>query len=256
MTAGPHVERRLSRSKPGTIGVLLVLAAGAWVISGARMAGMDAGPSADLGATGWFMATWVVMMVAMMVPVVAPMAARYGPARWSMTARTAHGATFVGVYLAVWAAAGLLTYELLTGARHVFGSAFAWEHAGRWAAVAVLVIAGAYQLTSRKRRSLDHCREVTGSKGTVAGARAGVYCLGSSWAMMAALFALGVMSLWWMALVGVLIAAERLPRVSTPGRLAAAAVFLALALGVAVSPATVPGLTIPGSPAAMKAMMR
>ena len=67
--------------------------------------------------------------------------------------------------------------------------------------------------------------------------------------MMAALFALGVMSLQWMVLVAALIAAERLPRNALPGRLAAAVVFLALALGLAIAPASVPGLTIPGSPA-------
>jgi predicted metal-binding membrane protein len=242
--------------KSGTIGVLLLVAAGAWVISGARMAGMDAGPSGDLGAAGWFMATWVLMMVAMMVPVIAPLAADEGRASRSLSAGVLGGGTFVAAYLAVWAAAGLVVYEVLSSSRHLIGEALSWGHGGRWAAVAVLAIAAAYQLTVRKRQSLKRCREVSGSAGARAGIRAGTYCLGSSWAMMAALFALGAMSLWWMALVAVLIAAERLPRPSTPGRLAAAAVFLALAACVAISPGSVPGLTIPGSPAAMKAMMR
>jgi predicted metal-binding membrane protein len=64
---------------------------------------------------------------------------------------------------------------------------------------------------------------------------------------MAVLFALGFMSIAWMAVVAGLIAAEKfLPS----GRLAARAValvLLVLAVSVAVAPATVPGLTIPGA---------
>jgi predicted metal-binding membrane protein len=154
--------------------------------------------------------------------------------------------------------AGLFVYEVISSARRVFGEAFAWNHGGRWVAIAVLAAAAGYQLTTQKRRALEHCKQASGLGGRswLAGLRAGVDCLRSSWLMMATLFALGVMSLWWMAVVALLIAAERLPRLSAPGRLAAAAVFLALALGVAVAPAEVPGLTVPGSPAANKAMMQ
>jgi hypothetical protein len=84
----------------------------------------------------------------------------------------------------------------------------------------------------------------------------GRVCVGSSWALMATLFALGVMSLGWMVLVAALIAAEKLlpwRRVATGG----VAVLLAvLAVGVALAPEHVPGLTIPGSPAAREAMER
>jgi predicted metal-binding membrane protein len=243
---------------------LIGLATACWAISATRMTGMDAGPGGELGAAGWFTATWVLMMVAMMAPVVTPLAVRYqrqrerrapGPQLAQPGAFPAVGA-FVAAYVAVWAAAGLLAFEVVSAARHVLDGAFAWERGGRWAAVAVLGLAALYQLTGGKRRSLERCRQTTGSIGVVAGLRAGLNCLGSSWAMMAALFALGVMSIQWMALVALLIAAERLPRNALPGRLAAAAVFLALALGLTIAPASVPGLTIPGSPAAMKAMAR
>jgi predicted metal-binding membrane protein len=255
-----EVRRAPRDQSAGTIPAILLIGAAAvgWAISAVRMAGMDAGPGGELGATGWFMATWVVMMVAMMLPVIVPPAVGYLQ-QWGRAASAApivQGALFVGAYLALWATAGLVAYEVISAGRHMLGGALAWEDGGRWAAAVVLALAAGYQLSARKRRTLEHCRRTHGATGASAGARAGVACLASSWAMMAALFALGVMSLRWMALVAVLIAAERIPRRATPGRFAAAAVFLVLALGIAIAPTRVPGLTIPGSPAAMKAMMR
>lgn len=252
-------DARRYPAKAPVIGALGLLAALCWAISAVRMDGMDAGPGGDLGATGRFMATWVGMMAAMMVPVIAPLAVRYQQVRppRTLVAPVVSRAAFLGAYLALWAIAGFFVYEVISGGRRVFGEAFAWAHGGRWVAVAVLAAAAGYQVTSQKRRALGRCRQTSGLDGRpwLAGLRAGVNCLCSSWAMMAALFALGVMSLWWMAVVAVLIAAERLPRPSAPGRLAGAVVFLALALGVAISPASVPGLTVPGSPAANRAMM-
>lgn len=238
--------------------LLLLVVVGCWVISGLRMAGMDAGPTADLGATGWFIASWVAMMAAMMIPVVIPAAVRVATSRSSraLFGRVGRGGTFVAGYLLVWAAGGVVVFELLLLGRHVAGHAFGWSHAGRWASVVVLTAAASYQLTVRKRGALERCRRTTRLDGpaVLGGIRAGMNCLESSWAMMGALFALGVMSLLWMAVVALLIAAERLPRASAPGRIAGAVVLLALALGVAFAPGRVPGLTIPGSPAAMRAM--
>jgi hypothetical protein len=64
---------------------------------------------------------------------------------------------------------------------------------------------------------------------------------------MAALFALGVMSLVWMAFIAGLIALEKLlpsRRVATYGT---AVVLLVLGVGVLSSPDAIPGLTVPGS---------
>ncbi len=241
-------------------GVLLALAGLAWVASDLRMAGMDAGPGTDPGAFGFYISTWVLMMAAMMLPTIAPaaVAADAREPQRALVGQLARSAAFVGAYLVVWVTAGLVAYELISAVHSVAGARFAWDHAGRWTALAVLVAAGAYQLTGRKRRALARCRRASSRPRSpgLAGLTAGVDCLRSSWLMMAALFALGVMSLWWMAVVATLTAAERLPRRSSPGRLAGAAIFLAIALGVALSPNAVPGLTVPGSSAANKAMMR
>jgi predicted metal-binding membrane protein len=72
---------------------------------------------------------------------------------------------------------------------------------------------------------------------------------------MAALFALGVMSITWMAVVAALIALEKLVpwrRVATWGT---SAVLLALATAFLAAPQAIPGLVVPGSsPSAMHAM--
>jgi predicted metal-binding membrane protein len=45
----------------------------AWIVTVARMRGMDDGPGTDLGGLGWYLGIWVTMMAAMMLPSVAPM---------------------------------------------------------------------------------------------------------------------------------------------------------------------------------------
>jgi predicted metal-binding membrane protein len=78
------------------------------------------------------------------------------------------------------------------------------------------------------------------------GAKSGAWCVGCCWALMAALFALGIMSLAWMAVVAGLIAFEKLipwRRVATYGT---ASVLLALGLLLFAAPGALPGLTTPG----------
>ena len=54
----------------GLVASLLAVAAGCWVLTGDRMAGMDAGPGTALGGLGWFLVSWAVMMAAMMLPAI------------------------------------------------------------------------------------------------------------------------------------------------------------------------------------------
>src|SRR5437660_8867082 len=82
-TAGSAPRRELSaafgaaRARVGLVALLLALAAAAWWSTAERMAGMDAGPGTDLGALGWFLGVWVVMMAEMMFPTLAPTTALY-----------------------------------------------------------------------------------------------------------------------------------------------------------------------------------
>jgi predicted metal-binding membrane protein len=238
---------------------VLALAALAWVTSAGRMQGMDAGPGTDPGAIASYLPTVALMMAAMMLPPLAPTLAVVAGAGARSRARSlaplAAAATFALGYLAAWSLAGLLVYGLLEAGRALDGGVLAWGHGGRWVAAAVILTAAAYQLTPAKKACLARCRDAhamltaerKGRGGLRSGIQHGVWCIGCCWALMAALFALGAMSLVWMALVTILIACERL----LPWRLAtmsvAAALLAALAIGLAAAPSQVPGLTVPGA---------
>ena len=82
----------------------------------------------------------------------------------------------------------------------------------------------------------------------------GAWCVGCCWALMAALFALGVMSLGWMALIAALIATEKLLPWKAVANRGIAVLLAVLGLAVAFAPEDVPGLTLPDSPEAAEAM--
>jgi predicted metal-binding membrane protein len=255
---------RVARNNPGVVAAILAAAVLAWWWTVQRMAGMDAGPGADLGTLGWFTGSWVAMMAAMMLPSFAPTLAAYA----TLTRGRGSGRLplFSCGYLLAWAAAGLVAYGLFALGKGLVAGDVGWHDGGRWLSGCVLVLAAAYQFTPLKRASLAHCRgqlaeaqgaSRDGRSGPLAmGLRSGGWCIGCSWALIAALFALGVMSLTWMALVAVLIAFEKVGPWPFTAKLATAGVLALLAVGVLAAPHEVPGLVLPGSGAmhAMKAM--
>jgi predicted metal-binding membrane protein len=253
----------------GLIGLLLVLAAIAWALTSDQMGGMDAGPGTDPGTLGFFLGVWVAMMAAMMFPSIAPMVVMYvrlqeGRRERGQAAPVGATALFVAGYLVSWAAAGLLAYGLFQLAKSISGDAFAWDKAGPYLAGGVIIAAAVYQLTPLKDVCLRHCRSPFSfllshwRAGRVGALRMGVihggWCVGCCWALMAALFALGVMSLGWMAFIAALIAIEKLLPWKAVANRGVAVILLVLGLGVAFTPESVPGLTLPGSPEATKAM--
>jgi predicted metal-binding membrane protein len=217
------------------------------------MAGMDAGPGTDLGTLAWFIGAWVVMMAAMMLPSVAPTVGIY--ARMTRGRDPLAPALFVGGYLAVWSAAGIGAYGVFRAGRVLLGDDLHWDGAGRWIAGATLAAAALYELTPLKDMCLSKCRSPVGYLvGAWRGGRAGAlrmgaghgaWCLGCCWALMAALFALGVMSLAWTAVVAALIALEKTLPWKRTATFTTAAILLALAVGVVAAPGDVPGLTLP-----------
>jgi predicted metal-binding membrane protein len=250
------------RARLGVVALLVVLAGLAWWSTADRMAGMDAGPGTDLGGLGWFVGVWVVMMAAMMFPSVSPTVALY--ARMTRQRGLGRSLAFTSGYLLVWGVAGVIAYGLFHLSRTLFGGDLAWHAGGRWFAGGVLVVAALYEFTPLKDVCLAKCRSPLGFlvgswrdgiRGALEmGARHAAWCVGCCWALMAALFALGVMSLTWMALIAALIAFEKtVPwrRVVTWGT---AAILLALAVGVVATPHGVPGLVVPTSSHAMGAM--
>jgi predicted metal-binding membrane protein len=257
-----HTESRLVPTAVAA-GVLAAAAAG-WVLLARRMAGMDMSPGGDPGALGWFAVTWAAMTAAMMLPGSTPAVVRAVRGQRTPAGSTATAAPiaagFVVAYGAVWLLAGLAGYACVQAVRALDVGALGWTSAGRYVAAAVVLGAGLYQLTPVKRRWLKRCvageRHLprSGTAGALrAGAGYGVCCIACCWTLMVALYALGFMSITWMVVVTVLIAGERLVAPTATAVAAVGAVLVVLGLGIAVAPASVPGLTIPaaGHPPAM-----
>ena len=242
--------------------LLLGLTAVAWWSTADRMVGMDAGPGTGLGTAGWFAGVWVVMMAAMMFPSLAPTAAMY--ARMTRTRGVSRPLLFASGYLFVWGAAGLLAYGLFRLGRVALGWDLAWDRGGRYFAGGVLIFAAVYELTSLKAACLGKCRSPfgflmgawrDGRYGALEmGSKHAAWCVGCCWALMAGLFALGVMSLTWMAFVAVVIALEKVLPWRRVAMWGTAAALLALGIAVMAVPHDVPALVVPGSPGAMHAM--
>ena len=119
-----------------------------------------------------------------------------------------------------------------------------------------LVLAAIYELTPLKDVCLGKCRSPLGfllgawrdgwSGALQMGARHGAWCVGCCWALMASLFALGVMGIGWMAFVAGLIAVEKTVPWRRPAIWGTAAILLVLGVLLLVAPDAIPGLTIPG----------
>jgi predicted metal-binding membrane protein len=230
------------------VALLLILAAGAWaatVVLARRMVGMTGTMGLGLAA---FVPVWTLMMAAMMLPSVAPVASLY--AKTLQSSRMARVAGLVVGYLAVWAAAGLPAYGLAWLAGSLTG-----QHPGaaHVLAVAAFAVCGVYQLTSLKDRCLAHCRSPLalllhyGSyRGRFRDLRVGVhhggYCLGCCWGLMVILIAVGVMNIAAMVALAALVLIEKTwiwGRAA--GRLAGVAA-LALAVAAIWLPWLAPGL--------------
>jgi predicted metal-binding membrane protein len=187
------------------------------------MSGMDMGVATRLGSFAFFAAAWVTMMAAMMLPGTVPAVVR----RVQASGRLRGVPLFLGSYLAVWALAGVVVYAL-------------YRPHGVAVAGAVVIAAGAYELTPLKQHFRRRCQQTAGS-----GFGYGLCCLGSSIGLMAMLVALSVMSVIWMAVITVLALGQKL----LPAK-AAVDVPLALAIAglgtlIVLAPATIPGITPP-----------
>lgn len=219
------------------VAVLLIAAAFAWVaiIAWSHATGAMSGTMGlELPA---FLVAWTVMMAAMMLPSVAPVASLY--ARSITGHRTLRLTVFTGGYLVVWASAGVLAFAI--GA--VIGSlAAANPSLGIAAGAAAYLACGIYQLSPLKARCLRHCRspiallfKYTAYQGPLrdfrVGLHHGAYCLGCCWALMIVLLALGAMSVVPMLILAAVVITEKLwSKGETFSRLVGVA---ALALAVA-----------------------
>mgnify|MGYP000400864166 CR=1 FL=1 len=194
-----------------------------------------------------FLITWTVMMAAMMLPSVAPVASLYSR---SISERRAVRLTqFTGGYLVVWASAGVLAFAL--GA-FIGGLADANPSLGIAAGAGAYLVCGLYQLSPLKSRCLQHCRSPLslvlkyGSyRGSLRDFRVGLhhggYCLGCCWSLMVVLLALGAMSVVPMVILAAIVITEKLsPKGENFSRLVGVG-SLALAVATIWIPDLAPG---------------
>jgi predicted metal-binding membrane protein len=201
----------------------LGLAAASWGIAVWQMHGMDMGVATKLGSFVPFIAVWVIMMAAMMLPGAAPAVLRRAQASGGVLAVP----PFIGSYLAVWALVGVAVYAL-------------YRPHGSVAAGAVTIAAGIYELTPFKRHFRRRCRDTVRS-----GFGFGLCCAGSSIGLMAMLVALGVMSITWMAVIAVLVVAQKLLPARSAVDVPLALAITGLGIWIITAPWSVPGLTLP-----------
>jgi predicted metal-binding membrane protein len=201
----------------------LGLAAASWVVAIRQMNGMDMGVATRLGSFAFFVALWVSMMAAMMLPGAAP-----------AVLRRAHGSgrvraipLFVGSYLAVWTLVGVAVYAL-------------YRPHGSFAAGAVAIAAGVYEFTPLKQHFRRRCRESVRS-----GFAFGLYCVGSSIGLMLMLVVVSVMSVTWMSVIAVLGLAQKLLPAKAAIDVPLALAIVGLGILIIIAPSSVPGLTPP-----------
>ena len=202
---------------------MLGLGGACWVVAVRQMNGMDMGVATGLGSFGFFVALWVSMMAAMMLPGAVPAVLRR--ARVSSHVRTVP--LFVGSYLAIWTLVGVAVYAL-------------YRPHGSFAAGVVAIAAGVYEFTPLKQHFRRRCRESVGS-----GFEFGGHCVGSSIGLMLMLAALGVMSVMWMSVIAVLVLAQKLLPAKAAIDVPMALAIVGLGVLIVLAPSTVPGLTPP-----------
>ena len=210
-------------ARTATLAATLGLAAASWVIAVWQMDGMDMGVATRLGSFASFIAVWVVMMAAMMLPGAAPAVLRRAQASGGV--RTVP--LFIGSYLAVWALVGAAVYAL-------------YRPHGSVATGVVVIAAGAYEFTPLKRHFRRRCRESARS-----GFGFGLCCAGSSIGLMAMLVALGVMSITWMVVIAVLVLGQKLLPAKAAVDVSLALAIVGLGIWVVLAPSSVPGLVPP-----------
>jgi predicted metal-binding membrane protein len=224
------------------LALLLSVAAASWALLLWQAAALDMvgmGPTMGLAAP-LVLAVWVVMMVAMMFPTAAPMVLIFHQVQAGKRRR---GETFVATwvfvaaYLLVWTLAGVIAYGGAILSEMLAQSAGLSAATAARIGGALLIAAGLYQLTPLKSVCLAQCRTpigfiMTSWRDGIGGAlrmgvEHGLYCLGCCWLLFVVLFPLGIMNVGAMAVITVLIFAEKaFPWGMRIAQLAAAALVL------------------------------
>lgn len=253
----PPLLRALARPKVLILACIGALVAFGWIYLGLILAGQNAqgilralcvpatNAAGSSAAAALTLAMWCAMVLAMMLPTAAPMIMTYADLAETAAAKgepVVSPLVLAAGYILVWlGAAGLLTLLqiLLARAGELNGSAVA----NPYVAGAMFLVAGLYQFSALKHACLSQCQhpfrfffghwtaEPFGVFGI--GIHLGFYCLGCCWAMMLLMFAVGTMNVVWMAILGVVMAIEKLGTTARFSRMAGVA-FVAIGLFIIV----------------------
>ena len=243
---GTALLRRDRLAVLGSLGAITALAWAYLVWSATKMTGM-ATPMDMMELRPWEFADfvlvflmWTIMMVGMMVPTATPMALIY-----AAVARKAKGqgtvvaptSTFVSGYVAVWTLFSLVATIAQWGLDRAALLSPMMVATSPALGAALLITAGAYQLTPAKTACLRHCRSPIhfiaqhwrpGVWGAFRmGLEHGAFCLGCCWLLMGLLFVGRVMNLLWVAAIALFVLLEKVvPDTPLAGRLAGGAMMV------------------------------
>ena len=228
-------DARHELAKPMAVVLIVLTVAGvAWAAmvhesrSMAEMAGIDMG----LGSIESFAATWVVMMVAMMLPSAIPVVLEFVRTAERRKGWQVATGVLAATYLGVWLIFGVMCYAIYTAAR------MPWPNQAVVVGLA-LALAGLYSVSPIKRASQARCRELCALHGplpfnltrtaAVVGARYGLSCFGCNAALMVAMVLLGMSNLWWTVILGIVVLVYKFaPPLRMRSELVLSAVLVAL----------------------------
>ena len=206
-------------------------------------AGSDAAAAVTLGTI--FVAGWIIMTTAMMLPTTLPLVEMFQRLTAARPDRVRLTASLIAGYLSAWAVCGVLVFAASWGL-HALAPAV-WTTNPRLVAAGLFVTAGAFQFSKLKYECLEKCRSPLSFlssrwRGTHhrwhsfrLGVEHGAFCVGCCWALMLLMFAIGTVHLLWMlALAGVMAIEKNMPwgrRLSAP--LGVALLIAGVAIAVA-----------------------
>ncbi|HTA00611.1 MAG TPA: DUF2182 domain-containing protein [Streptosporangiaceae bacterium] len=235
------------------------VAAAAWAVTLMLARTMGNGP----GTMGLellpFLGLWVVMMAAMMLPSVAPVAVLWTRLITGASAgagRLMRMSAFLTGYLLAWAAVGAVAFASLVGTGRLLTAS---PTAAKWLGAGIFVAAGIYQLTPWKDWCLRRCRSPIGAlmyylgfKGRSRDLRVGLHhgttCAGCCWGLMIVLIAVGVMNVSVMAALAVVIFTEKLWRYGKPFGQAIGVLLVTVGVLAIWFPWLLPGLHVSAMP--------
>jgi predicted metal-binding membrane protein len=250
----PPVLRALARPRALALACIAALAACGWIYLGLIVAGESSqgvlralcapltGTAGSPAAAALTFAMWCAMVLAMMLPTAAPMVTTYADLAETAVAKGEPAVSplvLTGGYIVVWlgAAAVLTALQIVLARAGLLDSSMGV--ANPLIASAMFLAAGLYQFSALKHACVSQCQHPfrfffghwTSDPRDVfrIGVGQGLYCLGCCWAMMLLMFAVGTMNVVWMAILGTVMAVEKLGASTRFSRVAGLA-FIAIGL--------------------------